>query len=145
MTEAGTWYYRSRARDNAGNWEAWPDTAEISTTVFLTRTVGLSVTAYIDADGNGVWDAGELPASGTTLTWRSTGGTVISTTVGTTWEVTATVDAGDYTVSGNLPDYIAAPHTFTVVPAEITQRVEITLAFKEIRGWAYLPLVMRGP
>ena len=26
----------------------------------------------------------------------------------------ATIDAGDYTVSGNLPDYIAASHTFTV-------------------------------
>jgi len=44
-----------------------------------------------------------------------------------------------------VPDYIAAPHTFTVVPAEWPQRVKIALAFKEIRGWAYLPLVMRGP
>ncbi|MCJ7738459.1 MAG: hypothetical protein MUQ10_14305, partial [Anaerolineae bacterium] len=145
VADAGTYYFRSRARDSAGNWEAWPATAEVSTTVFLTRTVGLSVTAYIDVDDNGMWGPGEPAASGANLTWRRAGGTVISSTIGATWEVTATVDAGDYTVSGNVPDYIAAPHTFTVIPSETPQHIEITLAFKEIRGWAYLPLVMRGP
>ena len=145
VSQAGTWYLRSRARDNVGNWEAWPGTAEVSTTLFLTRTVGLSVTAYIDADGSGAWDAGEPAASGAALTWRHSDGTVISSTVGATWEVTETVDAGDYTVSGSVPDYIAAPRTFTVIPAETPRRVEITLGFKEIRGWAYLPLVMRAP
>jgi len=145
MDEAGTWFFRARARDRAGNWEDWPATAEVSTTVFLTRTVGLAVSAYIDANGNGSWDGGEPPAAQAALTWRDEDGSVIGSAVGATLEVTETLESGVTSLTGFLlPDYVAAPHSIVVVPGETPVRHEIELGFREVVAVVHLPIVTRG-
>ena len=126
---SGTWHFRARARDNVGNWEPWPDTAEVSTTAILTRTVFLSVTAFLDTNSNGVWDGDETPPTATTrMAWKTASGAVITETLLTVqpgtiiilvpWHITGTVEAGDYVVEAETAGYLRQRLTFTA-PAGI--------------------------
>ncbi len=143
LPSAGNWYFRSRVRDGAGNWSPWPTSAELSTTLILTRTVGISATSYLDLNSNSLWDADELPATAATITWQSPAGDPITTTVGATLRVTETVDAGDYLLSAQAPGYLTAYVPFTVQPGTETAHVTLRLGLKEARGRVYLPLLAR--
>ncbi len=75
---AGRWYYRTRVRDNAGNWEDWPASAETQTTVWVTRTVTLSVTTFLDVNANGNWDADETAPTTPVIVWRDGAGDTVA-------------------------------------------------------------------
>jgi len=143
-SEAGTWYFRARARDSAGNWEDWPEAAEVSTHVVLTRTVHIDVRAYVDLDGDGSWGGGEPAATAATLTWRDDAGSLIASEVGATLDVTATLYAGATTVNGRLTDYVAPPTTIAVVPGPDTDHHTVVMGFREVVGVVHLPMVIRG-
>jgi hypothetical protein len=140
---AGRWYYRARVRDNAGNWEAWPPTAEVATTVWVTRTVGLSVTAFLDGNRDGLWGSGEAAATTATLTWRGSDGATVAQTVGPTWRVTRTVNEGLHVLAAHLADYIVAPHAFPVTSGPEPANVSILMGLRPVVGTAYLPMITR--
>jgi hypothetical protein len=139
----GAWYFRARARDNVGNWEAWPEAPEAATTYVVTRTVALSVTAYLDENGDGAWDAAEAPASGARLVWLDGGGAVVTETVGAAWHVTRTVTAGGHQVRAVLPKHLPAARAFTVEPGPGILEIDLTLGLRAVKGRVYLPLVLR--
>lgn len=142
---AGNWHFRGRARDGAGNWELWPAAAETKTSVILTRTVALSATAYLDDNGNRVWDTDEVPATQATLTWRTKAGQVVTHTVGSSAHITLTVEAGDYLLTTQVPGHIRAEVALEVPPGLDIHHVNLLLALQPVRGQAYLPLVTRQP
>ena len=142
------WYFRARARDRVGNWEPWPETAELSSAQ-LTRTVALSVTAY--GDDQSVL----LPLPDVSLAWRDAQGRVVSQTaglhisstvqppVGRPWLVTATVAVGTYHVDFAHPDYLPARETFSVGTGAGVMRVSFSSTLHRVRGRIFLPLVLR--
>lgn len=139
----GTWYFRARARDNVGNWEPWPDTPETATTYAVTRTVALSVTAFLDDNGNGLWDGTETVTDTTQLIWLNSGGTVVTETVGATLQITRTVNSGAHEIRATHPDYLPAAQPFTVESGSGIQSVAFTLGLRRIKGQVYLPMVLR--
>jgi hypothetical protein len=143
LPEFGTWYFRARTRDNVGNWEAWPATPETSTFYAITRTVALSVTAYLDDNGNGLRDATETLTESTRLTWLNDVGTVMTETLGATWHVTQNVTVGTHRIRATLPDYLPASRTFLVEEGTGSQAVTLTLGLRAIKGRVYLPMVLR--
>ena len=140
---AGRWHYRVRVRDNAGNWGMWPSDAEVAATVWVTRTVGLSVTVFLDEDANGLRDPNEVSATTAALTWRGGDGAIIAQTVGPTWQITRTVDEGQHTLLARVPGYIAAPYAFQITSAPDPILVSISVGLKPVVGTAYLPLITR--
>ena len=151
---SGTWYYRARVRDHVGNWEDWPTTAEISTTAVTTRTVGLSITADVDAGGEG-GNPAATEAITVSLTWQDAQGAVIAAHAGSveasagqqriTWEITRTVEAGDYLITARAADYLPAQQRFTVAPGPTPLSQAFTLDLKAISARVYLPRVTRQP
>ena len=138
-------YFRARVRDNVGNWEPWPATAEVSTTAYLTRTVHLSLTSYLDENGNDTWDSNEpVPLSPPSISWRSLDGTVITETHGTSWSVTETVQIGTYVLETRLPQYLRDRTPLLVAEQPVTQTISVTVGLKPIRGQSFLPIVVRG-
>jgi len=135
LPASGPWSFRARARDRAGNWSPW--SSPVSTTAILTRTVSLSVTTYLE-------EPGEVPTA-TVLSWFGPAGQLISTTVGTTWHITRTVDAGPHTLWSRAPDHLAPPHRFTVIGGLEPLPLDIALTLHPIRGRAFLPIITRGP
>jgi len=138
---AGRWYYRTRVRDNAGNWEAWPTSAETQTTVWVTRTVTLSVTTFLDVNANGDWDADETAPTSPVIVWRDGAGTTVASTTTTSWHITRTVNEGQYGVSVRVPDYIAAPQVFQVTAGPDPITLTLRLGLRPVIGRSYLPLV----
>jgi hypothetical protein len=110
---AETYYFRARARDNVGNWEAWPLSYEVSTTVDADTELHWSVeTLFNDSNRNGEWD--REPGTGSlqteiTLTqvsmrfvdedWHT-----ITATVGGSWHFTQTLLPGTYTFVAQWQD-----------------------------------------
>lgn len=135
LPASGPWSFRARARDRAGNWSPW--TSPVSTTAILTRTVSLSVTTYLE-------EPGEVPTT-TVLSWFGPAGQLISTTVGTTWRITRTVDAGTHTLWARAPDHLAPPYRFTVIGGLDLLPLDVSLGLRPIRGRAFLPIIMRRP
>ncbi|MBN1873947.1 MAG: hypothetical protein JXA33_06940 [Anaerolineae bacterium] len=132
------WYLRSRARDRVGNWEAWPDGAEISTDFSINTTVVLSVTTMSDQEQSGL-----IPLSDVAITWRGNTGEVISQTVGAFWQITQTVRSGTHQLQLRHPQHIQMDIIFDVANIENTvQHFTFTPTMHFIRGRLYLPLVM---
>ncbi|MCD6344150.1 MAG: hypothetical protein J7M17_00890 [Anaerolineae bacterium] len=142
---SGDWYFRARARDNTGNWETWPATAEISTTLHLTRTVTLSCTFFSDLNHNGLKEAAEPLLDGVTARWLGAGQQVIMETTGIsgTWHITRSVACGDYTLAVEQAEHLPAHYPFTVTGGTGTQLITRTLGLHPIVGRAYLPLISR--
>jgi hypothetical protein len=143
--EEGRWYFRARVRDRVGNWESRPETAEVSTTVQLSRTTSLSVTTYLDANRDNQWDAGEVTTATTHLTWRRLDGTVVTETLGTSWWVTATVMFGDYLIEARTSDHLPALHRFTVPNGGSAFTTTASLGLKPVHTRIFAPIVTRGP
>jgi hypothetical protein len=140
---SGDWYFRGRARDRVGNWEAWPDRAEISTTAQLTRTVALSTTAFSDVDGDGLRTVGEPLLPGTQIRWEDAAGVVVTETTGSAWALTHTVDAGRYALSYRHPDHLSSRHPFTVTLGEGIQSITRSQGVRPVVARIYLPLTQR--
>jgi hypothetical protein len=138
-------YFRARARNNVGNWEPWPATAETWTTAYLTRTVSLSLTTYLDENSNNVWDPEETrPLTPPVLNWRSRGSTVISETFGVSWRITQTVRTGPHILEAQLPQYLYSQTPFFVAEQPLTQSFTMTVGLKPIGARSYLPVVTRN-
>ncbi len=142
VTTSGTTYFRLRARDNAGNWEAWPYSAEASTTAMLTRTVALSVTALLPDTIEEAW----FPGPAVAYAWSDASGHVIAQAEEPSgWHVTKTVEAGSYVVTARTPGTLMAVHRFDVTPGIAPLTVSATLPLKAIVASVYMPMVTRGP
>ena len=138
-------YFRARTRDRVGNWEPWPITAEASTSLYLTRTVHLSLTSYLDDNGNQLWDPGEtVPPTEPRVKWQSPEGTIITETEATAWSVTQTVQVGTYVVETRYPQYLPKRVPLHVAERPLTQTFTVSVGLLPIRARNFLPLIMRG-
>jgi len=117
-----TYYFRSRARDRAGNEEAYPPgDGDAHTTVTLTRTLHYRVASlYADLEGNGVRDGDDYSLDEVTMAFLdSSGQDVVAPHVGSSWEFTATVKAGEtYTFRAIKRKFLPAQSMLTI-PAGI--------------------------
>ena len=145
VPDSGTWYFRARARDNVGNWESWPSSAEVWTTAVLTRTVHLSVTAYLDANRNEQWDQAEIPLPDAQLFWNAPNGNLIGQGTGSTWQLTETVNIGSHTLWGYADEAIGAPVHFAVPGGPDRLDIDLLLGMHPIVGRAFLPLILKTP
>lgn len=139
----GRWYYRTRVRDNAGNWEAWPSSAETQTTVLVTRTVTLSVTTFLDDNANGTWEVEEAAPTAPVIVWRDGTGNPVASTMTPFWQITRTVNEGQHSVSVRVPDYIAAPRAFQITAGPDPIAFTLQIGLRPVIGRSYLPLVRR--
>ena len=140
---AGTWHFRARARDGAGNWETWPLTSETQTTVYLTRTLTISLSSYSDANSNGVRDPGEGPAPSTTLTLATAAGVQIGQRAGATWTTTQVLEEGEYVITARAPNHLTTVQRFTVTAGPEPQQITRDLGLKQIRATLRLPLLFK--
>ncbi|HIE38752.1 MAG TPA: hypothetical protein EYH30_07230 [Anaerolineales bacterium] len=102
--------FRARAWDNAGNHGEWPIGAQACTTLDLSRRVHLDLEAIFgDANSNGVWDGGEITLTQVSLRFvDGAGADAVTPTVGASWEFTASLMPGDYTLVA-VPDGWPSP------------------------------------
>ncbi len=131
------WYFRARARDRVGNWEAWPEAYETGTDFPLTRTVALSATAYSFSEKTLTL---KLPLRDVKMTWKGPGETLIAQTITSTWRVTKTVYVGKHTIRLAHPDYAPQVIPFGVMPGQGVQRITLSPVLSKTRE-TYLPLV----
>jgi hypothetical protein len=112
--QPGTVFFRARTRDRVGNWEAWPASFEVSTTVdadIFTEFHWQVDTLYNDSNRNGVWDrvgTGSLKPE-ITLThvsmrfvdeeWRT-----IASVISDSWRFTQTLPPGSYSFVAEAGD-----------------------------------------
>jgi hypothetical protein len=134
------WYFRARARDRVGNWEAWPAHYETGTDFPLTRTVALSVTAYSFAEDTLTL---KLPLRDVRMTWRGPGETLVAHTITSTWRVTETVYVGKHTIKLAHRDYGPQVIPFGVMPGKGIQRITLSPILSKARG-IYLPLIFHA-
>jgi hypothetical protein len=111
-----TYYFRARARDNVGNWEPWPTSSEVSTTVDNRFLLDWSVEAlFNDSNRNGLWDQGTAGSSSLTLKpevqlddvsmrFVDQAGDVVSSTIGSSWRYSSTLPLGTYTFIAQWQD-----------------------------------------
>ena len=142
---SGNWYLRARARDNTGNWETWPATAEISTTLHLTRTVALSCTFFSDLNQSGLRESEEPLLTAVTARWLGLEEQLVTETAGIsgTWQLTQSVEFGEYILAGEHAEHLPARYPFTVIYGVGTQLITRTLGLRPIVARVYLPLVLR--
>ena len=128
-------------RDNAGNWEAWPSSAETQTTVLVTVT--LSVTTFLDDNANGTWEVEEAAPTAPVIVWRDGTGNPVASTMTPFWQITRTVNEGQHSVSVRVPDYIAAPRAFQITAGPDPIAFTLQIGLRPVIGRSYLPLVRR--
>lgn len=145
----GTWCFRVRAWDRAGNRGDW--SPEVCASVTLTRTVHLRVdTVFGDENGDGIQGAGE-PVLAATLRLLDPAGTdAVSPTVGTSWEFTATLPVGVYTLEAVPEGWPSPPPGWLPrrLPVQVTsgtgvQEISLLAGLLPHRASVYLPLVAR--
>jgi len=151
-----TYYFRSRAMDRVGNRGAWPESSQAHTTLDLSSTFPLNIGAFFaDENRDGTWDG---PITGTneitlteevtltqvTLHFRDEAGCdVVSPTVGSAWEFTTTIYAGQtYHLWATSADHRR------VVPLTWPRGGEVyTYTYEALGLWpvmrSYLPFVTR--
>lgn len=149
VPRSGTWCFRVRAWDRAGNRSDW--SAAVCREVSLERTLHLQVeVVFGDEDGDGVQAAGEMPVPSTFRFVNGAGVDVVSPTVGTSWEFTATLPLGAYwldvTPAGwpsPPPGWLPRRLPVEVVSGDGVQHVAWSVGLAPHRADAYLPLVLR--
>jgi hypothetical protein len=154
-----TYYFRARARDRVGNWELWPESFEVSTTVdaevLLVWSVGL---LFNDSNHNGVWDQGtggtgtgsltldpEVQLSDVSMRFVDRTWNVVTATIGSSWCFTETWPPGAYTFVAAWRD-LDGDKWVRLEPLLIDGTVDpLALAFDELGLWpyhdVYLPLL----
>ncbi len=147
------WYFRARARNRVGNWEAWPKIAESHNDFELTRTVVLTAALTDEYSGTII-----LPYPDTEIAWLAPDHTIVSHTVGnfnviiesliivygTPWVVTATANIGLHHLHIAQTDHLPSDIAFWVIPGTGAQSVNIIHKLEGIRAKIYLPIVLRG-
>jgi len=122
-----TYCFRARAWDRAGNHGEWPAEAQACTRLYTERQVHLEVGAvYGDADGDGIWDSGEVTL--TNVSMRFVDGDfidVVTPTVAGSWSFTVTVTGGEYALVltpegwwSPPPGWLPHVSSVTVLPGE---------------------------
>jgi hypothetical protein len=107
-----TYYFRARARDRVGNWEAWPPGYEVSTTVDAITELHWNVDAFFnDSNRNGVWDPivtdtlkPEITATQVSMRFVDEEWQAIRAAIGDAWHFTATLLPGTYTFIAEWED-----------------------------------------
>lgn len=143
ITEGGAWYFRARARDQAGNWESWPLSAEVSTTLTTSRLVTLTVSAFSDIDGDGLQGGEEPNLDAVTFIWRTAGGTEIDRATGGVWQVAREVPFGNYELFFFHEEHLTTRMTFAVGTAFEPLAITYHRGLLLIRGRIFLPLVQK--
>ena len=141
----GSWHLRARGRDNTGNWEAWPTTAETSTTLSLTRTVNLSSTFFSDLNQSGLREIGEPLLDGISAHWWGADEQLITESHGISqsWQLTQSVDCGLYYLTAEQKEHLPASYPFTVTEGIETQQITQSVGLHPIAAQLYLPLLLR--
>ena len=147
------WYFRARARDRVGNWEPWPEEAEISTET-VTRTVRLEAVAYSDQPSTF-----RYPLPGVAMTWEAPNGAAITQTmgastvyseslmlpVGVPWIVTQTVPVGEHHLHLSHPDHLSARLPLHIQPGAGVQQIDVSYELHLRRAQLFLPVIVRTP
>jgi hypothetical protein len=141
LPDEGIWYLRGRVRDRAGNWEPWPRTAEVSTTLELT-TLALSVTTFSDLNRNHVQEAPEPLLDDVAFSLEPPTGQPITQTVGSRWQFTQTLLSGPYILRVEHPDHIPVDLPIDAGAEFETVTVSRSLGLALLHRM-YLPLTLR--
>jgi hypothetical protein len=145
--------FRARAWDSAGNHSAWPASAQACTTLDLERQLHLDLqTVFGDDDASGVMDGAESTITVQLQLLNSAGTDAITPTIAHSWEFTATLPAGDYTLSAATVDWPSPPPGWlprllplNVPPSPDTlHKIIPQFGLLAHRSSIYLPLAMRN-
>jgi hypothetical protein len=107
-----TYYFRARARDRVGNWEAWPPGYEVRTRVDAITELRLGVDAlFNDSNRNGVWDPvvtgtlkPEITATHVSMRFVDEDWHTIRSVISDSWHFTETLLPGTYTFIAEWDD-----------------------------------------
>ena len=145
-----TYYFRSRATDNVGNREAWPEGPYVHATLDLSSTLHLSIGAFFaDEDRDGIWDkpitaTNEITLTDVTLRFLDeVGHDVVSSTVDSSWEFTTTIYAGQtYQLRADSTDYMRILSFIWPRGGEVYTETYPVLGMWPVTR-SYLPLILR--
>lgn len=145
-----TYYFRSRAMDRLGNQASWPEEPQAHTTMDLSISVRVSIGAFFaDEDRDDVWDMPPAAPGETALTSvllrfiDQDSRDLVSPVVGSAWEVTTTVYAGQtyrlWTTSGGYMRLVSFP---CPRGGEVVTYIRDALGLWPV-SQTYLPLLFR--
>jgi len=146
------YYFRSRATDNVGNREAWPEEPQAHTTLDLSSTLHLSIGAFFaDENRNGTRDISGTLTTEITLTQVAlrfldeAGQDVVTPTVdSSSWAFTTTIYAGQtYQLWATSADHERILSLTWPLGGEVYTDTYLELGLWPITR-TYLPLVLRG-
>jgi hypothetical protein len=108
----GMLYFRARARDRVGNWELWPASSEVSTTVGVSTEFRWRIdTLFNDSNGNGKWDPvvsetlkPEITLTHVSMRFVDEDWHTIGAVVSDSWSFTETLMPGTYTFMAEWED-----------------------------------------
>lgn len=107
-----TYYFRARARDRVGNWEPWPASFEVSTTVDAHTELRWRIdTLFNDSNRNGVWDRvltgtlkPEITLTHVSMRFLDEDWHTIASVISDSWRFTETLLPGTYTFIADWQD-----------------------------------------
>ena len=145
--------FRARSWDRAGNISAWSAEDAACTMVNLEREIQFELAAvYGDENENGLWDTGEISLTQASFSLLDATGTeVVTPAVGSSWEFTATLTAGEYTLrvvpegwwspaAAWLPRWLPV----TIDPGLGVQQISLEVGLSPRRASSLLPLLLHG-
>ncbi|MGD1995717.1 MAG: hypothetical protein PVH62_02980 [Anaerolineae bacterium] len=150
-----TYCFRARAWDRAGNRSEWSTDTDACTTLNFRREVHFQLgSVFGDGNYNEVLDSGEITLTEVSLRFVDEDGLdVVPPAIGSSWEFTATLLAGDYTLILFPGDWPTPPpgwlpkwEPVVVEPGESVQEIgRPAVGLLPHRASSYLPLTLRGP
>jgi hypothetical protein len=107
-----TYYFRARARDRVGNWELWPSSSEVSTTVDADTELHWRIDIlFNDSNRNGVWDRvvsgtlkPEITLTHVSMRFVDQDWNIITSVISDSWRFTETLLPGTYTFVADWQD-----------------------------------------
>ncbi len=150
VPRTGTWCFRARAWDRAGNRGGW--SPEVCAAVTPTRTLHLTVDAVFgDENRDGEPGPDEPTLTATLRLLDPTGADAVAPTVGTSWEFTATLPVAVYTLEVTPEGWPSPPPGWLPhrMPVAVhsgvdVQEVRLVVALQPHRASLYLPVTFKG-